>query len=148
MSMSVETSKTMLKVFGIVDILFGALLLLFSAMTLAGGGLLASGVIPMDPAEAGVSGALVLVAGGAMLVMGGFSLASGILSRRAAKDPSKAQPAFVFAVIGLVLAALNLTLALTGGGSPISAIVSVAINGLLVVAANTLRKEGAEALAA
>ena len=43
MSMSVETSKTMLKVFGIVDILFGALLLLFSAMTLAGGGLLALG---------------------------------------------------------------------------------------------------------
>ena len=145
MSTSVETSKTMLKVFGIVDILFGALLLLFSAMTLAGGGLLASGVIPMDPAEAGVSGALVLVAGGAMLVMGGFSLASGILSRRAAKDPSKAQPAFVFAVIGLVLAALNLTLAITGGGSPASALVSVAINGLLVMAANTLRKVAAAA---
>ena len=143
--MSVNTSKSVLKVFGIVDIIFGVLLLIFSAMTLAGGGLLASGVIPMDPAEAGVSGALVLVAGGAMLVMGGFSLASGILSRRAAKDPSKAQPAFVFAVIGLVLAALNLTLAITGGGSPASALVSVAINGLLVMAANTLRKVAAAA---
>ena len=146
--MSVETSKSLLKVFGILDIIFGVLLLIFSAMTLAGGGLMASGVVPMDQVEAGVSSVLVLVAGGAMLVLGGFSLASGILSRRAANDPSKAQPAFVFAIIGLVLAALNLTLALTGGGSPVSAIVSVVINGLLVTAANTLRKEGTKALAA
>ena len=145
--MSVETSKSMLKVFGIVDIIFGVLLLIFSAMALAGGGLMASGVVPADQAEAGVSSTLVLVAGGAMLVLGGFSLASGIASRRAAKDPSKAQPAFVFAIIGLVSAALNLILALTGGGSPISAIVSVAINGLLVMAANTLRKEGTETMA-
>ena len=146
--MSVQTSKSMLKVFGILDVIFGVLLVIFSALAFAGGGLMASGAVPMDQAEAGVSSALVFVAGGAMLVLGGFSLASGILSRRAAKDPSKAHPAFVFAIIGLVLAALNLTLALTGGGSPVSAIVSVAINGLLVVAANTLRKEGAEALAA
>ena len=146
--MSVQTSKSMLKVFGVLDVIFGVLLVIFSALAFTGGGLMASGAVPMDQAEAGVSSTLVFVAGGAMLVLGGFSLASGILSRRAAKDPSKAQPAFVFAIIGLVLAALNLTLALTGGGSPISAIVSVAINGLLVVAANTLRKEGAEALAA
>ena len=77
-----------------------------------------------------------------------YSVAEGIFSRHAAKNPSKAQPAFVFAIIGLVLAALNLTLALIGGGSPVSAIVSVAINGLLVTAANTLRKEGTKALAA
>jgi hypothetical protein len=103
----------------------------------------------MDQVEAGVSGSLVLVAGGAMLVMGCFSLAEGILSRRAAKDPSKAQPAFVITIISLVLAAINLTWAVVGGGSPVSAIVSVAINALLVMAANTQRKEGAaEALAA
>ncbi len=118
-------------------------------MTLAGGSLLASGVIPMDQAEAGVSGGLVFVVGGAMLVLGAFSLASGIVSRRAANDPSKAQPAFIFAIIGTVLAAPNLILAITGGGSPVSAIVSLGINVLLVMAANTLRKEGtADALAA
>ena len=131
--MTVQTSKSILKVFGIIDIVLGVLVLLG----------------PMDQVEAGVSGSLVLVAGGAMLVMGCFSLAEGILSRRAAKDPSKAQPAFVFAIISLVLAAINLTWAIVGGGSPVSAIVSVAINALLVMAANTQRKEGAaEALAA
>ena len=146
--MSVQTSKSMLKVFGILDVIFGVLLVIFSALAFAGGGLMASGAVPMDQAEAGVSSALVFVAGGAMLVLGGFSLASGILSCRAAKDPSKAQPAFVFAVISLVLAAINLTNAIVGSGSPVSAIVSVAINVLLVMAANTLRKAGKEELAA
>ena len=147
--MSVQTSKTVLKVLGIVDIILGVLVLLGSVLTLTGGGLLASGAVPMDQVEAGVSGTLVLVAGGVMLLMGCFSLAEGILARRAAKDPSKAQPALVFAVISLVLAALNLTWAIVGGGSPISGLVSVAINVLLVMAANTVKKEGAaEALAA
>ena len=146
--MSVQTSKSMLKVFGVLDVIFGVLLVIFSALAFTGGGLMASGAVPMDQAEAGVSSALVFVAGGAMLVLGGFSLASGILSCRAAKDPSKAQPAFVFAVISLVLAAINLTNAIVGSGSPVSAIVSVAINVLLVMAANTLRKAGKEELAA
>ena len=146
--MSVQTSKSMLKVFGILDVIFGVLLVIFSALAFTGGGLMASGAVPMDQAEAGVSSTLVFVAGGAMLVLGGFSLASGILSCRAAKDPSKAQPAFVFDVISLVLAAINLTNAIVGSGSPVSAIVIVAINVLLVMAANTLRKAGKEELAA
>ena len=36
------------------------------------------------------------------------SVAEGIFSRHAAKNPSKAQPAFVIAVISLVLVVLNL----------------------------------------
>ncbi len=141
--MSFQSSKSLLRVLGIVDIVMGVLLLLFSALTLAGGGLLASGVVPMDQVEAGVSSSLVLVAGGAMLFLGGFSLAEGILARRAANDPSKAQPAFVFAIISLLLASVTVVSAIVGSGSPVSAITSVVINVLLVMAANTLRKEGA-----
>ncbi len=147
--MTVQTSKSILKVFGIIDIVLGVLVLLGSVLALTGGGLMASGAIPMDQVEAGVSGTLVLVAGGAMLLMGCFSLAEGILARSAAKDPSKAQPAFVFAIISLVLAAGNLTWVIVGGGAPLSGLVSVAINVLLVMAANIVRKEGAaEVLAA
>ena len=147
--MTVQSSKSLLKVLGIIDIVMGALLLLFSTLTLAGGGLLASGVVPMDQVEAGASGSLVLVVGGAMLLLGGFSLAEGILSRRAANNPTKAQPAFVFAIISLVLASVSLISAIVVGGSLVSGITGVVINVLLVMAANTLRKEGAsEALAA
>jgi len=37
-----------------------------------------------------------------------YSVAEGIFSRHAEKNPSKAQPAFVIAVISLVLVVLNL----------------------------------------
>lgn len=48
-----------------------------------------------------------------------------------------------------MLAAGNMIYAIVGGGSPVSGLVSVAVNVLLVMAANTVRKEGAaEALAA
>ena len=50
--MSVQTSKTVLKVLGIVDIILGVLVLLGSVLTLTGGGLLASGAVPMDQVEA------------------------------------------------------------------------------------------------
>ena len=143
--MTVQTSKSFLKVFGTIDIILGVLILILSVLALAGGGLLASGIVPSEEVDAGVSGGLVIVAGIAMLVMGVFSLAEGILSRRAAKNPAKAQPAFVFAIISLVLSAINLINAIFGGSSPVSALVSVVINALLVVAANTLRKEGGEA---
>ena len=147
--MSVQTSKSILKGLGIVDIVLGVLVLIFSVLAFTGGGLLAAGVIPMDQVEAGVSGFVVLAAGAAMLLMGGFSLAEGIFARRAAKDPSKAKPAFVFAIISLVLAALNLVIAISGGSSLFSALASVAVNVLLVMAANTVRKEGTtETLAA
>ncbi len=147
--MSVKTSKNLLKVFGVIDIIMGVFVLLCSVLALAGGGLMASGVIPYDKVEAGVSTTFVFVTGGAMLLMGTYSAAEGILSCRAAKDPSKAQPAFFFAVISLVLAVLNLVYALIGGGSPASAIVTVVINVLIAIAANTLRKGRTdEALAA
>ena len=40
--MSVQTSKSMLKVFGVLDVIFGVLLVIFSALAFTGGGLMAS----------------------------------------------------------------------------------------------------------
>ena len=92
-----------------------------------------------------VAGPMVLVAGIGIVLMGVFSLVVGVLSRKAATDPSKAQPAFVFAVISLVLTGINLVASLVNGGSPLSAFVGVALNGLLVAAAYTMRKEATSA---
>ena len=143
--MTVKISKSILNVFGLIDIIYGVFEIIFSILAFADGGLLASGQVA---AEEGVTGPMVILVGVVFLLLGAFSLVEGILSRRAAKDPSKAKPAFVFAIISLVLAAVGLVNTLTGSGSPVSAIVSVVINVLLVVAANTLRKEGNEDLAA
>ena len=140
--MTVETSKKLLSIFGIIDIIFGVLGLILGVVAAAGGGLVAVGGIAAEQADAGAAGGLALLAGIVLILVSVFSVVEGVLSRRAAKDPSKAKPAFVFAVISLVLAAISLISALTGGGSPVSAIISVVINGLLVAAANTQRKEG------
>ena len=142
--MKVETSKSVLKVCGVVAMIYGVLEMLLGVMTTAGGGLISAvSVTEADVPE--VAGPLVLVFGIGIVLMGVFSLAEGIVSRKAATDPSKARPAFVFAVISLVLTGINLVTSLVNGGAPLSAIVGVVLNGLLVVAAYTMRKEAASA---
>ena len=144
--MKIETSKSVLKVCGVIDMIYGILEILLGIMTTAGGGLISAvSVTEADVPE--VAGPLVLVFGIGIVLMGVFSLAEGIVSRKAATDPSKARPAFVFAVISLVLTGINLVASLVNGGSPVSAIVGVALNGLLVAAAYTMRKEATPASA-
>ena len=137
--MSVQSSKTFLKVFGIIDIILGALQVILGVVATAGGGLLASGQIPVEEVETEMPAAIIVVAGVVLLLLG---ILEGILSCRAAKDPSKAKPAFVCAIISLVLAAISLISAITSSGSLASPCTSVLINVILVMAANTLRKEG------
>ena len=148
--MKIETSKSVLKVCGVIDMIYGVLEMLLGVMTTAGGGLISAvgSLAQADVPE--VAGPLVLVFGIGIVLMGVFSLVVGVLSRKAVTDPSKAQPAFVLAVISLVLTGINLVASLVNGGSPVSAIVGVALNGLLVAAAYTMRKEAtpAPALAA
>lgn len=136
--MTVETSRNILNIFGIVDIIHGALELFFGFLATAGGGLLASGKLT---AASGVTGRLVFMAASVFLLLGVFSLVEGILSRRAAKDEGSVEPVFVTAVVSLVLAVGTLIGAAAWSGSPASSIVSIVINVLLVMAADTLRKD-------
>ena len=143
--MKIETSKSVLKVCGSIDMFYGVLEILLGALSMAGGGLVSAmgSLAEADIPE--VAGPLVLVTGIGIVLLGVFSLVEGILSRKAATDPSKARPAFVFAVISLVLTGINLVASLVNGGSPLSAIVGVVLNGLLVAAAYTMRKEATSA---
>ena len=142
--MKIETSKSVLKVCGVIDMIYGILVMLLGVLTTAGGGLI-SAVALAEADVPEVAGPMVLVAGIGIVLMGVFSLVVGVLSRKAATDPSKARPAFAFAVISLVLTGINLVASLVNGGSPLSAIVGVVLNGLLVAAAYTMRKEAASA---
>ena len=49
--MSVQSSKTFLKVFGIIDIILGALQVILGVVATAGGGLLVSGQVPVEEVE-------------------------------------------------------------------------------------------------
>ena len=139
--MKIETSKSVLKVCGSIDMFYGVLEILLGALSMAGGGLVSAmgSLAEADIPE--VAGPLVLVTGIGIVLLGVFSLVEGILSRKAATDPSKARPVFVFAMISLVLTAISVVSAFVNGGFPVSSIVGVILNGLVVAAAYTLRKE-------
>ena len=70
--MSVQSSKTFLKVFGIIDIILGALQVILGVVATAGGGLLASGQIPVEEVETEMPAAIIVVAGVVLLLLGIF----------------------------------------------------------------------------
>ena len=137
--MSVETSAKILKVFGIIDIVLGILAVLLGILATAGGGMLAA----VDSEQA-VTGGMAIIAGVILVVSGIVSLLQGIFSVRASKDFSKIMPAWIFAIIGLIVQAISFITNLSkGAGSVGSAILSIAISVLIFVAANTIKKENA-----
>ena len=136
--MSLETSKKILKIFGVIGIIVGILGLIVGLAALAGGGVAAS--IGTSDDEVGL-GAVAVIAGVVMLISGIVSLLEGIFSVRAAKDSSKIMPAWVFAIIGLISGAISFISNIRNGASSISgAILSFAISVLVFMAANTIKK--------
>ena len=82
--MDLETSKKLLKIFGII--ILGILGILSGLLAFAGGGLIAAA----NQSDAATLGAGLAVVAGVILVISGIvSLLQGIFSVRAAKDTSK-----------------------------------------------------------
>ena len=142
--MSVETSQKILKVFGIIAIVIGALGLLGGILTIIGGGVLGAGFSGLTDDVAGGSlvGGVVILTGIVVVISAIVTLLEGIFSVRAAKDSSKIMPAFVFAIIGLASGAIGLIRAIASGSGIFSGLISLAISCLVFWAANTIRKNG------
>lgn len=135
--MSLEASKKILKIFGILCIIFSILGIIIAIAGLAGGGLMAS---TGDDTAIGV-GAVAIIFSVFLLISGVISLLEGIFSVRAAKDTSKIMPAWVFAIIDLVLRVVGLIMNFKNGTSSIvSSVIGLGIGVLIFVAANTIKK--------
>ncbi len=132
--MTVERSNTILKIFGILGIIGGALSLIM--------GLLASfsGQVVTVAAEDESMGFLVVVVGIIMVITGIVSLIEGICSVRAAKDNSKIGPAWWFAIISLVMGIISIVSNLANGSGVAGSIPSLLISILIFMAANTIKK--------
>ena len=88
--MSLDTSKRILKIFGVVSIICGVFFIILGFLTLAGAGQLSPEEIESDPSlSAGVAAIAVL------FVLGLISLLEGIFSLRGAKDTAKIMPAWI-----------------------------------------------------
>ena len=136
--MDLETSKKLLKIFGIIIIVLGAIGILIGLLAFAGGGLIATA----DQSELAAIGAGAAVIAGIILVISGIvSLLQGIFSVRAAKDPSKIMPAWVFAILGIVSSVISIiTNWGKGTSSIVGAIVGTAISVIIFIAANNIKK--------
>ena len=132
--MTVETSNKILKIFGILGIIGGALSLILGLVASFGGSLVT------EATEDETAGFMVVFIGIIMVISGIVSLIEGIFSVRAAKDNSKIGPAWIFAIISLVMGIITLVTNLTNGEGVGGTIPSLLISILIFVAANTIRK--------
>ena len=129
--MSLKTSKRILKIFGIFDIICGIFLIILGVMVLVGASQLSPEEIASDPSlSVGVSGMAIF------FILGLLSLLEGIFSLRGAKNAAKIMPAWIFAIIGVIAAVVGLFT----GGSLGGSIFSLIVNIVIFIAANKIKK--------
>ena len=148
MDEKIKSAKSTLKVLGVLSIILGIFGIIIGAMTLLGGGLIfgdaaTSGALnSVDADSATMVTGLVLVGGIALVVSGIFTLLLGIFSVRASNDFSKIGPAYVFAIIDLVLSILGLIMTFVNGiniSSILDCIVGIVFAACIFWAAKTIK---------
>ena len=137
--MTVETSRKILKVVGILGIILGVIVCLGGVLMLAGGSLAQqAGEISLTPEEL----KLMKLGGIASAVLGLITLLEGIFSVRAANDFSKIMPAWIFALISLIFNAVDAVWSIIQSAEArtiASAAFSIAISILVLGAANKIK---------
>lgn len=139
-------SQTALLVFSIIEIIGAVLVLLAAFAAIAATGLIGvAGTTGDLTAEETAIGAAMGGILSIVLVIGGvWSLLCGIFGIRAANDNQKIMIVWVFVIIGLVLNAVGLVMSIINGtftNDVFSAIVPLAINVIMFVICNNIKRE-------
>ena len=144
-------SQKALLVLSIINIIFAVFAILTGVAFMLGGSLF--GAVDSSQATAALSGtgvtqgeagALVGIAGYIILFSGVIELVLGILGVRAANDNQKIMPVWILAIIQLILYAISLITAITGGSfgrNGLSAIISLILAALIMWIANNIKRE-------
>lgn len=142
--MSIQTSNTILKVSGIISIIFGVIGMIMAILGLTGavfiGANAATNGATQDSANLTL---LATLLGGLFLVTAIVSLLEGYFSLRAVKDNTKIMPAWIFAIIGLIIEVVTLANNLrlsTDFKSMIPRFIGLAISILIFVAADSIKR--------
>ena len=148
MDEKIKNAKSTLKIMGILSIIMSAFGIILGAMSIGGGGILAgqmaaSGGMSSTEADAAATmTGLVLAAGIMILVSGIFALLLGIFSVRASNDFSKVGPAYVLAIIDLIVSIISLVVNFAGTmnvSSLLDGVVGVVFAACIFWAAKTIR---------
>jgi hypothetical protein len=140
--MTVETSRKILKVFGILSIIFGILGAILAATMLFGGkAAVTSGELDVNVTPEQLR--LLSIAAIFSLVSSVVSFLQGVFSVRAAKDFSKIMPAWIFAILDLLFSVADSVWNIINSAQArtiASAAISVALSILVLGAANKIKK--------
>ena len=141
--MSLETSRKILKIFGVLGIIGAIFVLIAGLLVILGGGLAATDA----GAEAGLTAkdsAALMIIGFITILTGALSLIEGIVSVKASKDNKYGNLAWIFALLSILSSAVNAIYQIaTNGfklGDIITYIITIAIGALILVAANNVKQ--------
>ena len=122
--------KMLLKVGGIIYIVFSGFSILAGVLSLIGGGLfLAGGLGAGEGVSAGVGG-VAMILGVVLIASSALGLITGILGVKYCERPDKAQTCFVLGIILLVFSVLSLLGNLVSGNSIVSNLIGLALPAL------------------
>ena len=119
--------KTMLKVVGILYIVFAAISIIGGLLLMLGGGIFAAGGVAAGEMLGAGMGGIVLIGGIILILSSILGLVTGILGVKYCARPEKAQTCFVLGIILIVFAAFNLLSAISGDSSVFSALVGLVL---------------------
>ncbi len=136
--MDMKNSKTVLQVAGIIDFVFGIPGVLLGVLGIVGAVALTN--VPDISEEAAGLGAAIMGGGSALIILASLlAVVEGIITFRAVKDPMKIMPVWVLAVISLGLSVVGISVSLFGGICGLSDVISLALNGFVFYAANSVK---------
>ena len=143
MTMTMDSSKNILNIASIIDFICGIPMMILGILGLTGTSI-ASQVpeITNELAEAGPAlAAVAVIASAVCLISGLLTVVEGILSRRAAKDPTKVMPVWVISLVLLVMHGIAVVQNAMNGTLGIGTILSFALTQVVFWAANFMKKE-------
>lgn len=134
--MSVNTSRTILKVFGVIGIVIGLIACIASIVVMLGGGLVGIGTGDL------IAAGSVIAIGFVGIITGLITLIQGACAHRASKDTSKIMPAWIFSVISLISNLINLITLIKNDSLSFATLFPIAVSVLIFAAADTIKKRG------
>ncbi|MBR1454656.1 MAG: hypothetical protein IJ593_08470 [Lachnospiraceae bacterium] len=146
--MSVETSNKILKITGIATIVISIFVIIIGVLSILGSNLISVDAAAEQKLDKDLAlGVMVFSLLGMMALFSGIlNLLEGIFSVRAANDNTKIMPAWIFAIINLVMGVINIITVVMDqslenkGSTIVGTIIGLVITILIFYAANTIKQ--------
>ena len=133
-------SQKYIKIFGILNIIGGALYVLIGILGFLGKSVVGNEALVEQAGDSSapmIANIFLIV----MIVIGLFSLVVGILGVRAANDPSKIGPVFTLAIISLAISVIGLVGSIFNGSFSIYSLIECVPPALMTWCANNVKKQ-------